>query len=50
MRYEIDSRYPWLVIRKIRPVYDWERELKWSPPLTGDETCMKVWQQQTIGM
>ena len=50
MAYDIDSRYPWLVIRKIRPVYDWERHLKWSMPETASEHCMAVWQQETLGM
>ena len=50
VRYEIDDRYPRLVVRKIRPVWQWEREVKWSAPETGVETCMEVWQQPTMGM
>jgi hypothetical protein len=50
MRYEIDNRYSWLVLRKIRPIWAWERELNWSMAETGNEHCMAVWQQSTLGM
>lgn len=52
MTYELDTTYDKLVIKKYRPIYDWERTLKWSyaPPVTETTHCMCVWSQTTLGL
>jgi hypothetical protein len=41
-----------VVVLRSRPVWDWERELKWSAPETGERTSLPNLGtgQQTIGI
>lgn len=39
---EIDRYWGRMIVRKTRPVWEWERHLKWSAPATGDRCTMAV--------
>lgn len=50
IRFEVAPYGREVIIRKIRPVWAFERSLKWSTPPEGDECQMDAWTQETLGL